>query len=1267
MWCPQQLLYKNDVRLVSTPIVWRRAHVLFILFLFDSSLPPLFEGEPMFYLYYFSTPIVWRRAHVLFILFLFDSSLPPLFEEEPMFYLYYLCLTRLYPHCLKESPCFIYIICVWLVSTPIVWRRAHVLFILFVFDSSLPPVFEREPMFYLYYFSTTIVWRRAHVLFILFVFDSSLPPLFEGEPMFYLYYFCLTRLYHHCLKESPCFIYIICVWLVSTTIVWRRAHVLFILFVFDSSLPPLFEEEPMFYLYYLCLTRLYPHCLKESPCFIYIICVWLVSTPIVWRRAHALFILFVFDSSLPPLFEREPMFYLYYFSTPIVWRRAHALYILFLYPHCLKESPCFICIICLPPLFEGEPMFYLYYLCLTRLYPHCLKESPCFIYIICVWLVSTTIVWRRAHVLFILYLYPHCLKESPCFIYIISLPPLFEGEPMFYLYYFSTPIVWRRAHVLFILFLYPHCLKESPCFIYIISLPPLFEGEPMFYLYYFSTPIVWRRIHVLFILFLYPHCLKESPCFIYIISLPPLFEGEPMFYLYYFSTPIVWRRAHVLFILFPYPHCLKESPCFIYIICVWLVSTTIVWRRAHVLFILFVFDSSLPPLFEGELMFYLYYLYLTRLYPHCLKESPCFIYIICVWLVSTIIVWKRAHVLFILFLYPHCLKESPCFIYIISLPPLFEGEPMFYLYYFSTPIVWRRIHVLFILFLYHHCLKESPCFIYIISLPPLFEGEPMFYLYYFSTPIVWRRAHVLFILFVFDSSLPPLFEGEPMLYLYYLCLTRLYHHCLKESSCFIYIICIWLVSTPIVWRRAHVLFILFVFDSSLPPLFEGEPMFYLYYLCLTRLYHHCLKESSCFIYIICIWLVSTPIVWRRVYVLFILFLYPHCLKESPCFIYIICVWLVSTTIVWRRAHVLFILFVFDSSLPPLFEGEPMFYLYYLYLTRLYPHCLKESPCFIYIICVWLVSTTIVWRRAHVLFILFVFDSSLPPLFEGEPMFYLYYLCLTRLYHHCLKESSCFIYIICIWLVSTPIVWRRVYVLFILFLYPHCLKESPCFIYIICVWLVSTTIVWRRAHVLFILFVFDSSLPPLFEGEPMFYLYYLYLTRLYPHCLKESPCFIYIICVWLVSTTIVWRRAHVLFILFVFDSSLPPLFEGELMFYLYYLCLFTYIMVSITSWLYDCMSYMTDVLSEERTTYPSWVPGLTLGFWSVLLIVLVFCVLFVFVLCLVCPVLPVFLDCQFLIAPSVFSNVYSCCQVLLIVHSWLPLRFSLTFTHVARFS
>jgi hypothetical protein len=48
-------------------------------------------------------------------------------------------------------------------------------------------------------------------------------------------------------------------------------------------------------------------------------------------------------------------------------------------------------------------------------------------------------------------------------------------------------------------------------------------------------------------------------------------------------------------------------------------------------------------------------------------------------------------------------------------------------------------------------------------------------------------------------------------------------------------------------------------------------------------------------------------------------------------------------------------------------------------------------------------------------------------------------------------------------------------------------------------------------------------------------------------------------------------------------------------------------------------------------------------------------------------LPASLDCSFLIASSVFSNVSlscvlcaQCCQRLWTVHSWLPLRFSLTF-------
>jgi hypothetical protein len=57
----------------------------------------------------------------------------------------------------------------------------------------------------------------------------------------------------------------------------------------------------------------------------------------------------------------------------------------------------------------------------------------------------------------------------------------------------------------------------------------------------------------------------------------------------------------------------------------------------------------------------------------------------------------------------------------------------------------------------------------------------------------------------------------------------------------------------------------------------------------------------------------------------------------------------------------------------------------------------------------------------------------------------------------------------------------------------------------------------------------------------------------------------------------------------------------------------------------------------------------------------------FVLYLVYPMLPVPLDCPFMIVPSVFSNVYLSCifctlcfQFLWILHFWLPLRYSLTF-------
>ena len=86
--------------------------------------------------------------------------------------------------------------------------------------------------------------------------------------------------------------------------------------------------------------------------------------------------------------------------------------------------------------------------------------------------------------------------------------------------------------------------------------------------------------------------------------------------------------------------------------------------------------------------------------------------------------------------------------------------------------------------------------------------------------------------------------------------------------------------------------------------------------------------------------------------------------------------------------------------------------------------------------------------------------------------------------------------------------------------------------------------------------------------------------------------------------------------------------------------------------YIYMSNTAKVLSEAGTGYPSRSAGLSqVFFWMCvggrerLLIILAFCVvlclclLFVFALCLVCPILPVSLDCPFLIASSFFSNVY----------------------------
>jgi hypothetical protein len=96
--------------------------------------------------------------------------------------------------------------------------------------------------------------------------------------------------------------------------------------------------------------------------------------------------------------------------------------------------------------------------------------------------------------------------------------------------------------------------------------------------------------------------------------------------------------------------------------------------------------------------------------------------------------------------------------------------------------------------------------------------------------------------------------------------------------------------------------------------------------------------------------------------------------------------------------------------------------------------------------------------------------------------------------------------------------------------------------------------------------------------------------------------------------VVCRRADVLFMLFVL------------------ICV-----VSNTSWIYELHGRR---LKRGRNCLPfasTWINPL---FWTMVLMFLVFCVLFcfVFILCVVYPMLPVSLHCPFLIAPSVFSNI-----------------------------
>ena len=514
----------------------------------------LFVGRFMSYLRYLCLfcsclpPVVCRKVHVLFTLcvfvwFVFTSS------------------------CLQEGSCLIYVMCVCLVRLYFqlfVGRFMSYLRYVCLFGSSLLPV----------------VCRRAHVLFTLFVFVRFVftSCLQEGSCLIYVICVCLVCLYFQLfVGRFMSYLRYVCLFRSSLLpVVCRRVHVLFTLFVFV----------------WFVFTSSY---LQEGPCLIYVMCVCLVCLYFqlfVGGLMSYLRYVCLFGSSL----------------LPVVCRRVHVLFTLFVFvwfvftSSYLQEGPCLIyvmcvCLVCLYfQLFVGGLMSYLRYVCLFGL------SLP-------------LVICRKADVLFTLCVFVRfvftssCLQEGSCLIYVMCVCSvclylqLFVGRLMSYLRYVCLfgssllPVVCRRARVLFTLFVFvwfvftSSCLQEGSCLIYVMCVCSvglylqLFVGELMSYLRYLCLfglsllPVVCRKVHVLFTLCVFvwfvftSSCLQEGSCLIYVICVClvclyfQLFVGRSMSYLRYVclfgsSLPLViCRKVHVLFTLFGFVRFIFTSSC----------------------------------------------------------------------------------------------------------------------------------------------------------------------------------------------------------------------------------------------------------------------------------------------------------------------------------------------------------------------------------------------------------------------------------------------------------------------------------------------------------------------------------------------------------------------------------------------------------------------------------------------------------------------------------------------------------------------------------
>ena len=1296
------------------PVVCRRVRVLFMLvvfvwFVFTPSC--LQEGSCLIYVSCVCSVRLYTQLFVggfvsyLCQLCLFGSSLPPVVcrRVRVLFMLVVFVWFVFTPSCLQEGSCLIYVICVCLVrlyTQLFVGGFVSYLCQLCLFGSSLHPV----------------VCRRVHVLFMLvvfvwFVFTPSC--LQEGSCLIYVSCVCLVRLYTQLFVGG--FVSYLCqLCLFGSSlhpVVCRRVHVLFMLVVFV----------------WFVFT---PSCLQEGSCLIYVSCVCLVRLYLqlfVGGFVSYLCQLCLFGSSLPP----------------VVCRRVHVLFMLFVFvwfvftSSCLQEGSCLIYVSCVClvrlylQLFVGGFMSYLCQLCLfgSSLHPVvCRRVRVLFMLVVFVWFVFTSSCLQEGSCLIyvscvcLVRLYSSCLQEGSCLIYVICVClvrlylQLFVGGFVSYLCQLCLfgsslpPVVCRRVRVLFMLVVFvwfvftPSCLQEGSCLIYVscvcsVSLHPVVRVLFML---------------VVFVWFVFtPSCLQEGSCLIYVScvclvrlytqlfvggfvsylcylclfdsSLPPVFVGGSclfMLVVFVYSSlpPVVCRRVHVLFMLFVFvwfvftPSCLQEGSCLIYVSCVCLVrlyTQLFVGGFVSYLCQLCLFGSSLPPVVcrRVRVLFMLFVLcsccvggFVSYLCQLCLFDSSL-----------PPVVCRRVRVLFMLVVFvwfvftPSCLQEGSCLIYVICVclvrlyTQLFVGGFMSYLCQLCLfgsslpPVVCRRVRVLFMLVVFvwfvftPSCLQEGSCLIYVSCVclvrlyTQLFVGGFVSYLCQLCLfgsslhPVVCRRVHVLFMLVVFVWFL---FRRVCLIYVICVCLVRLYLQLFVGGSCLIYVICVCLVRLytqlfvggfvsylcqlclfgsslhPVVCRRVHVLFMLFVLCLF------GSCLIYVICVCLVRLYLQLFVGGFVsYLCQLCLFGSSLhPVVCRRVRVLFMLFVFvwfvftPSCLQEGSCLIYVSCVCLVrlyTQLFVGGFVSYLCYLCLFGSSLHPVVcrRVRVLFMLVVFVWFVFTPSCLQEGSCLIYVIC----FVFVLWFMSYLCY-LCLFDSSLPPVVCRRVrvlfmlvMSYLCYLCLFVWFvftPSCLQEGSCLIYVSCVCLVRLytqlfvggfvsylcylclfgsslhPVVCRRVRVLFMLVVFvwfvftPSCLQEGSCLIYVSCVCLTfvftPSCLVGGFVSYLCYLFclvvgggfvsylcqlcLFGSSLHPVVcrRVRVLFMLFVFVWFVFTPSCLQEGSCLIYVICVCLVrlyTQLFVGGFMSYLCQLCLFGSSLPQLFVGGFVSYL----------------------------------------------------------------------------------------------------------------------